>query len=305
MKVAAVQMEAVPGDVDANLESARRLAEAAFSAGAQWVILPEFFPSAMGFSRVMEAAARPADGEPAKLLLDLARRYGGAVGGSFIARVGKDCVNRFILTFPDGGTRFHDKDLPTMWENCYYVGGKDEGVFDTPAGTAGVALCWEMVRSGTARRLRGRVDLIVGGSCWWSLPERRLPGLSDAVAARMQRIMEATPGALARMAGAPVVHAAHAGRFSCGLPWVPGFRYDSHFVGETMIVDGRGQVLARRTREEGEGFILADVAPGRVAPSLPVPDRFFVPDLPWPVRLAWIYQNAHGRRTYRRKNRSA
>ncbi|MBU2490278.1 MAG: carbon-nitrogen hydrolase family protein [Proteobacteria bacterium] len=305
MKIAAIQMETALGDVDANLESARRLVKAAFEAGAEWVILPEFFPTAMGFSPKMDQAARPVDGEPARLLLDLARIHGGVVGGSFIARLGADCVNRFILALPDGTSRFHDKDQPTMWENAYYVGGSDDGLFDTPVGAAGVAMCWEMVRSRTARRLCGRVDLVVGGSCWWSLPEKRLPGFSPALAARMERIMEATPAALARMVGAPVIHAAHAGRFSGRLPLVPGFPYDSHFLGETQIVDAHGRVLARRTRQEGEGFILAEVTPGRIEPRSPVPDRFWIPRIPWLIRLAWAYQNAHGRRYYRRKNRPA
>ncbi len=120
----------------------------------------------------MLTAWRPLEGEPFQLMQKLAREYEGVVGGSFIARSGDDCFNSFLLVFPSGEYFRHDKDIPTMWENCYYIGGQDEGVLKTPAGPVGVAICWEFIRSQTARRLQNRVDLIVGGSCWWDL---RLP----------------------------------------------------------------------------------------------------------------------------------
>ena len=36
--------------------------------------------------------------------------------------------------------------------------------------TDGTAICWEFMRTMTARRLRNQVDVIMGGSCWWSIP---------------------------------------------------------------------------------------------------------------------------------------
>jgi Carbon-nitrogen hydrolase len=43
MKVAAIQLEPVIGDVEANLASCERLADEAGAAGAEWILLPEFF----------------------------------------------------------------------------------------------------------------------------------------------------------------------------------------------------------------------------------------------------------------------
>jgi hypothetical protein len=51
-----------------------------------------------------------------------------------------------------------------MWENCFYVGGEDDGVLEAEGKSVGVALCWELMRSQTARRLRGRVDVVLAGS---------------------------------------------------------------------------------------------------------------------------------------------
>src|SRR5262249_56616867 len=99
-----------------------------------------------------------------ELLRKLAREHNGVVGGSFLAKSGRDCFNSFLLVFPNGQYYRHDKDLPTMWEKSYYIGGSDEGVLATPAGPVGAALCWELIRSQTARRLVGKVNFVVGGS---------------------------------------------------------------------------------------------------------------------------------------------
>jgi predicted amidohydrolase len=301
IKVAAVQMTAELARIDVNLNKAHELASQAFSKGAEWVILPEFFTTAMGFNRDMINAVSPADGKPMQMLKRLAAEHNGVAGGSFISHRGDDSYNTFVLAFPDGTTFSHDKDQPTMWENCWYVGGKDDGVLDTPAGKVGVAMCWEMIRSRTPRRLLNRVDLVVGGSCWWALPEKSLPGFPRTLDDRNIEILARTPGRLAGMLGVPLIHASHAGPLEGGLPMLPGFPYKSYFLGETQIVDGQGSILARMSRDEGEGFILADVDIGKkIEPSEPVPDRFWIPDLPIQFRLIWAYQNWHGRRYYRK-----
>ena len=298
LRVAAVQMTAALGDVAKNIRDARRLAGAAFDQGAQMVILPEFFTSAMGFHPAMRTVAEKIDGPALRMLRELAASRQGIIGGSFITAVGRDAYNAFFLVFPDGRIFEHRKDQPTMWENCYYRGGTDDGVLSTPIGDIGAALCWEFVRTRTVRRLIHRVDLVVGGSCWWSLPKKRLPGFTPAVREKNHTIMRETPARFARLLGCPVIHAAHAGYFKGKTPLLPGFPYESFFLGETQIVDAAGTILARMKQTDGEGYILADIVPERTRPSEDIPERFWIPDLPAPIRLAWWYQNIHGKSRY-------
>lgn len=49
MRVAAIQLETVIGDIEANLSACQRLADAAAHEGAEWIILPEFLPPASDF----------------------------------------------------------------------------------------------------------------------------------------------------------------------------------------------------------------------------------------------------------------
>jgi N-carbamoylputrescine amidase len=212
IRVAAIQMRAKVGAVASNLSRAESLVREAFRRGAEWVILPEFFTSAAAFTPSMLSAWLPLEGPALELLRKLAREHDGVVGGSFLAKSGKDCFNSFLLVFPNGQYYRHDKDLPTMWENSYYIGGSDDGVLATPAGPVGVALCWELIRSQTVRRLVGKVNFVVVGSCWWDL---RLPVPSEYAddQARLRNLLRQAPGDLARRLGVPVVHAAQAGEF--------------------------------------------------------------------------------------------
>ena len=304
LRVAAVQMTARLGAVETNLRAAEGLVREAFRAGAEWVVLPEFFPSAMAYHPSLHRAVRPVDGAPAELLKRLAREHGGPVGGSFMARRHRGIYNTFVLALPDGTVRMHDKDQPTMWENCYYAGGGDDGILTTPAGPVGAALCWELVRTRTARRLLGRVGLVLAGSCWWTLPDRRVPGFPPRLHRWNRRTLRETPGRFARLLGVPVVHAAHAGTFEARLPLAPGFPYRSAYLGETQIVDGSGGILARMDAAAGEGFVVAEVEvdPGG-RPAAGIPDRFWIPHVPPAIRLVWGYQNLHGRIHHRRRMR--
>jgi predicted amidohydrolase len=296
---AAVQLEARLADVAYNLEACERLGDEAGAAGARLIVLPEFFTTGIGFEPRLADAALAPDGEATALLRRLASRHDAVVGGSFLCRDPDGEVrNAFLLVAPDGAIAGrHDKDLPTMWENAFYVGGSDDGIIEHDGVRYGTALCWELMRTQTVRRLRGRVDIVVGGSGWWSVPPswpagRTLERRNEATARRAAE-------EFARYVGAPVVHAAHAGELRCRMPWMPG-GYRGFYEGSSCIVDAAGAVLARRDRRDGEGVVAARVEPGAATPALEAPDRFWLHARGPAAALAWNLQRAHGRRYYRR-----
>jgi predicted amidohydrolase len=293
LRVAAVQLEAVLADVDANLAACERLADAAALDGAEVIALPEFFTTGIGFVPELSERALAPDGAATELLLSLARRHGALVGGSFLCRdEDGDVRNAYFLATPDGLAGRHDKDLPTMWENAFYVGGFDAGEIEAGGLTVGAAVCWELMRTQTVHRLRGRIDLAMTGSGWWSVPYA--PLLERRNEARARRAA-ATFGTFV---GAPVVHAAHAGRVDCRWPWASAVPYHGHFEGATLVADANGRVLAERSWREGEGFVVADVEPGRTTPVAQPPPRFWLHDRGAIAAFAWWYQRLHGRRYY-------
>jgi predicted amidohydrolase len=276
------------GDVSANLAQAEKLIIQAGKKGAQWIILPEMFTSAVGFHPNMLKAISAEDGEPLQMLKRLSRSGNTIIGGSYLASRGGQVYNSFALVFPDGKVVRHDKDYPTYWENCYYRGGNDDGVLSTPVGPVGSALCWEFIRSGTAKRLLGKVNMVVGGSCWWTLPDEA-DADSPRRAANLKMLKEAAPR-MARMLGVPVVHGSHAGKFEAFFsPELPDVAYNSSYLGEAMIVDAGGKVLVRRSREEGAGVIVADIQlPDRPEPTEEIPGSFWIPqEMPDDWKASW------------------
>jgi hypothetical protein len=121
------------------------------------------------------------------------------------------------------------------------------------------------------------------------------------------RRLEARNAALARRAaesfstyvGAPLAHAAHAGRLECASPWLP-LRYRGHFEGCTVVCDADGTVQASRAWSEGEGVAVAEVSAERSAPLAAPPRRFWLHRRGLLPALTWNYQRLHGRRWYRR-----
>jgi predicted amidohydrolase len=295
-------MEAVVGDVEANLEISERLGDEAARAGAEAIVLPEFFTTGVGFLPEVAAGALAPDGAATQLLRDLARRHGALVGGSFLCRDPDGHVrNAFVLATADGEVAGrHDKDLPTMWENALYVGGSDDGVIEAGGLSVGAAVCWELMRTQTVRRLRGRIDLALTGSGWWSFSENWPP---RAVFRRREAVNHRRAVSAAEQfalyIGAPVAHAAHSGSLSCPMPWLP-VPYEGHFQGGARVVDARGDVLAARDRRDGPGIAIAEVQPERIRPLRQAADRFWLHPRGAMAAMTWNYQRAHGRRWYRR-----
>src|SRR5258708_10929462 len=111
MRVAACQMSAELAKVPENLARAERLLDEAFARGATWVVLPEFFPSAISYHPSIQTVAMPFEGPALDMMRAANRRHHGHVGGSFICFRGADTFNTFVLMRPDGTFGLHDKDM--------------------------------------------------------------------------------------------------------------------------------------------------------------------------------------------------
>lgn len=300
VRVAALQMTPKLGDVEANLVQAERLIDEAIRQGAEWIQLPEMFTTAAAFHDTMITAIRPIDGAPAQLLRDKALRHRVSIGGSFLAQDGDRVHNSFLLFMADGSSHRHDKDQPTYWETCYYQDGADDGVLRTAAGNVGVALCWEMIRSRTAHRLSGNIQLLLAGSTWWTLPDEA--GADHPYRQTNLEMLQQAPPTLARLLGVPVIHGSHAGAFSgFDSPELPDVPYDSLYLGETMICDAGGAVLARRSLDQGAGVVVAELEiPETPTPTERVPDRFWLPEqMPEEWKDAWTRWMPRGTDYYR------
>lgn len=298
MKIAAIQLDAMFANVKANLTQSELYIEQAACAGAELVLLPEFFTSAIGFSQQMLDVPRQNE-KVHEILTQWALQYNVILGGSYIQYDGKNAFNLFELVFPNGDTFAHKKDIPTQFENCYYTNGDYNHVLVTPIGNFGVALCWEMIRYDTLKRIANHADVILSGSCWWDLPEDS-SSEREPLRCYNRKLALDTPAVFAKLSCTPIVHASHCGK-------IAAYRFPDmdktqirQLVGATQIVNETGKVLAIRPFNEGPGFVLSDI-PFHCTDkkqSSEFPQKFWIPDLPDSYLNAWKTLNLQGKHYY-------
>lgn len=303
IKVAAIQLATKIADSPANIAACGRLALQAVHEGARWIALPEFFNTGVCWNKRIASAIQTPDGNAATFLRDFSAKHRVVIGGSFLCRLPDGAVRNRYMCYADGalvGT--HDKDLPTMWENAFYEGGDpaDSGVLGTFENIRlGAAVCWEFMRTMTARRLRGRVDVIICGSCWWSIPTN-LPGFVFRLSEpQNSRNAIAAIQDTARLVGVPVIHAAHCGEFKCPLPGFP-MSHKGFFEGGAAVVDAEGRLLAYRSPEQGEGIVCAEILPGAKSDHTEIPDSYWLHRRGFIPVFAWHYQRWLGKLWYLR-----
>ena len=298
--VAAIQPRLEIGEVDRNLARIEDLIRQAHREHSpELIVAPEAMTSPIIYHPSLRAVARPVDGAPYQLLVRLARELDCLVGGGFIARRGDDTRGTFVLAEPDGTTHLHDKDQPSMWENHYYTPGHDDGLFTTRLGTLGCPLGFEWDRSRTARRLRGKVALLAGGSNWWSYPN--WPPLDPWFGRDHQynvAVAREMPARLARAVGAPAVIASHVGAVRSRTPLIPGVPWPTIFVGESQVVERDGTILAKLDYDDGEGYVAASVGLGSATPLDPIPSGFWMAPHSASMGLVWHLHNRFGRLNY-------
>lgn len=336
LRVAAIQMDASVGAVEANLAHAQALVEQAAGQGAQLVVLPELFNTGYEYTDRNFALAEPPDGRTGTWLRAMARRLGIHLAAAFPIRSPAGAAITAVLAAPDGRQWAYQKMHVAIWENAYFVRGTQPVVADTDLGRIGLLICWDQVFSDLARAYQGRVDLL----CIPSSPPIFAGQFEDErgqVLARVgpARILGATLDAVswfgqatalhARSAGVPAVYAPRCGSFCSPIPygllflagWGPRvaarvlrgagthFRMRCPLMGRARILDRTGAPLAQAGQDE-EAILVATVQPGApdpaTLPPLPAPSRrSIVPDFP-AIQL-WLdgLAIALGRR-YRRRH---
>lgn len=301
-RVVAVQLAVRLGEVERNLRHVEDVVVQAVREHApDVVVLPEVATTPNVCHPEMRRAHLPVDGPALALLRRLAREHGCTIGAGALVVRGHDTFNTSYLVEPDGTAHLHDKDQPSMWENAFYAAGDDDGIAATRRhGDVGVVSGFEWIRTRTARRLRGRVRLIAGGMCFPGFPQWRLTRrwFWDRDHRTMLQLARETPGRMARLVGAPAVHASHVGAITMRTPMAGAIPWPTIMLGETSIVDADGVCLGRLAFEDGEGWIAADLRLCDPVPRDPLPGGFWTTPLPVSVHAVWHATNTHGRASY-------
>jgi len=241
---------ALGDDLETNVSRVERLVREAVRRGARLVLPPELFEGPY-FCREEKDEffewAREAEGHPTiGRFQNVARELGVVIPVSFFEKAGHSYYNSLAMVDADGAIlgiyrKSHIPDGPGYEEKFYFRPG-DTGfmVFDTKAGKAGAAICWDQWYPECARilMLKG-AEFLLYPTAIGSEPEA--PGVDTRD--RWQR-------AMIGHSVSNVVPVAAANRI--------GNENGQVFYGSSFITDHRGEKLAELSRNE-EGVAVATV----------------------------------------------
>lgn len=201
------------------------------------------------------------------------------------------------MFFPNGARYFHRKDIPTALENFCYTYGDEQSAFDTPLGRIGIVMCWEQLRYQTVRRMAGKVDFLIGGSCWWNFTPEDGPNVYELLSGLNARLALNAPVTLSKIMGVPIVHASHHARFYGSAIADNTKLCNRHIEGAAIITDASGNILL--SQRETPGCFFETIEPGCIKSTLDIPDeQYWIPNLPKPMTDGFEMLNAQYAKIY-------
>lgn len=230
VSVALVQVGTEPYEVDLNRKLITKMAEEAFSRGANVVILPEMaIPGYVVDAEAVAEVAEPLAGDTVDAWRELAAGHHGLVCGGFCERENGKLYNTAVLVGAEG-VLLHYRKLHLFNEekNAFAPGDLGLPIVDTPFGRIGVCVCYdlrfvEVVRS---LALRG-AELICVPTAW-------LLGFDD------QRWDDR---GMCPQGYAALVQA-NLNQTFIGCASQVGTYLDNEFLGASLLVDPFGRVVA-------------------------------------------------------------
>lgn len=252
--VAALQL-AFSNDIEANIAHVTRLVREGAARGARVILPPELFEGEY-FCRVEDealfATARPTRAHPAVLGMQaLAAELKVWIPTSFFEADGPHHYNSLAMIGPDGAVagvyrKSHIPDGPGYEEKFYFrPGNTGFKVWDGPAATLGVGICWDQWYPETARAM-----MLMGADIlFYPTAIGNEPHDAALDTARLWR------RAMIGHAVSNVVPVVAANRV--------GTEHGQTFYGTSFICDERGDIVAEMDRAE-EGVITATLDLDRV-----------------------------------------
>jgi N-carbamoylputrescine amidase len=250
LRVAAVQMESVNSDIEANLKKATGMAEEAAERGARLIVLPEFMATGYVYTKEIWAAGEPKQGPTVQWLKESAGHLQAWMGASFLEAEGEDFFNTFVLVGPDGKEEGRvRKQTPAFAEAYFTKGDSGPHVIESDLGRIGVGICYENSLAYIPRLMCSQsVDLmLMPHSAPSPMPNFMFP--AKAVA-RYNDNLRGLAEQYSKLLGVPAIMINKTGPWESKIPFMPWLKQHSSFPGFSAIADSDGRLKAQLGDEE-------------------------------------------------------
>jgi len=270
LRVAAVQPISLSGGPQHNLAHAVPMVAKARAAGAELVLLPEFYATGYIMTPAIWDWAEAADGFTVQWLKQQARQHAIWIGTSFLEADNDRFFNTFVLVDDHGEEAIRvRKSKPAAVESFFFEGCPSIRVAETPWGRIGISICYESFLASTLQDLHEQEAELLLMPMSAPTPSLNTP-ITPADLEEYNLAVKNIAADTAKALGIPVVMANKAGVWKTAIP-KPFPDEDSTFPGLSSIVAANGEVIAALNNQED--IIVADIEfnPEIMASSLPQP----------------------------------
>lgn len=242
--VAAIQFEPVIGALERNIDAGVALLERAADAGAQLAVMPELADSGYVFETRAEAfslAASPAASPALAAWGAVAKRRGMHLVTGFAERDGPSLYNSAAVIGPDGLIGVYRKTH--LWgEEALFFERGDLGfpVFRTPLGRIAALICYDgwFPEAWRLCAVQG-ADIVCVPTNWVPMPSQ--------------------PQGQLAMSNILCMAAAHSNSMFVAAACRTGVERGQPFIGQSLIVNNEGWILAGPAGESGDAVLTARV----------------------------------------------
>lgn len=293
IKVATVQMDAMPAPVSERLERAEKIVAQAAQAGAQLIVLPELFNTGYAYTDANYELAEPLDGTTSEWMKATSARLGVHLAGALLLLDHSEIYDTMLLFSPDGHMWRYDKNYPWAWERAYFRGRRGMTIAKTELGDLGLMICWDLGHIDMWKQYAGKADLIVISSCppdgpnaSYEFPNNEKIDFNDlgSVMSSVKDVGRQFFGEMvnqqAKWLGVPVLNSGASGHVRTPIPkagallrifilFAPrifrllrqasGLQMYCEMIPSCKVVDAGGHTLAERDPADGEGFAISEV----------------------------------------------
>lgn len=146
ISIALAQLDLKRGDLEKNFLKSQEAVQQAADQGAEIVLLPELWASGFDLEQTQIYASSLDEGWFARMRA-LAVENGIALGGSMIEESQGEYFNTFVLYNKEGNLLGEYRKIhlfQKLQEDIYFAGGNQVVVVDSPWGTLGLAICYDL-----------------------------------------------------------------------------------------------------------------------------------------------------------------
>jgi N-carbamoylputrescine amidase len=258
LRIAAVVMQSVLGQVQDNLDRMKAWVGEAASEGADLVCFPEVNLTGYSVSEIIRSVAEPIPGPLSRAVVDVARESGILILAGLIEKDGEGRIfASHLVVSPEGLQGVYRKCHLSPFEQPVYCAGETVPVFSAKGGTFGIELCYDthFPELSTLLALKGADILFCLHASPRGTPEEKQRSWLRHLTAR------------AFDNGVFVVACNQTGANGDGL----------EFPGLALVLNPSGEVIAERISGE-EGVLFADLKSADLAHVRENKMRFFLPN---------------------------